>query len=69
MIVIADASKLVETLGQFPLPIEVNRFGLGATCRAIEHAASELKLVGPATLRMTVGEAFGTHGGHYIVDA
>src|SRR5690606_33122412 len=31
MIVIADSSKVVETLGRFPLPIEVNRFGLGAT--------------------------------------
>ena len=28
MIVIADASKRVDTLGRFPLPIEVNPFGL-----------------------------------------
>ncbi|TIV43847.1 MAG: ribose-5-phosphate isomerase RpiA, partial [Mesorhizobium sp.] len=28
MIVIADKSKLVGTLGRFPLPIEVNQFGL-----------------------------------------
>ncbi|MCS6760018.1 MAG: ribose 5-phosphate isomerase A, partial [Candidatus Devosia euplotis] len=27
MIVIADASKLVDTLGRCPLPTEVNRFG------------------------------------------
>jgi ribose 5-phosphate isomerase A len=27
MIVIADGSKLVQTLGRFPLPIEVNLFG------------------------------------------
>ncbi len=26
MIVIADQSKVVETLGRFPSPIEVNRF-------------------------------------------
>lgn len=69
MIVIADASKLVETLGKFPLPIEVNRFGLGATQRALELAARTLGLVGPATLRMTDGEAFVTDGGHYIIDA
>ncbi len=31
MIVIADRSKMVETLGRFPLPIEVNQFGLRAT--------------------------------------
>ncbi len=69
MIVIADASKLVETLGQYPLPIEVNLFGLGATSRAIERAADELELTGPVSLRMTDGEAFVTDGGHYIMDA
>jgi ribose 5-phosphate isomerase A len=31
MIVIADESKLVDTLGQFPLPIEVAKFGMVAT--------------------------------------
>src|SRR5690606_18668928 len=31
MIVIADAGKLVSDFGGFPLPIEVNPFGLGAT--------------------------------------
>lgn len=36
MIVIADDSKWVPTLGKFPLPIEVIPFGLGATRRAIE---------------------------------
>src|SRR6185437_1743648 len=35
MIVIADASKEVETLGKFPLSIEVNKFGLGATRHAL----------------------------------
>src|SRR3569623_3387450 len=36
MIVIADDSKWVPTLGKFPLPVEVIPFGLGATRRAIE---------------------------------
>ena len=31
MIVITDASKAVTTLGRFPLPVEVNRFGVEAT--------------------------------------
>ena len=31
MIVIADESKVVDVLGRFPLPIEVNPFGVGAT--------------------------------------
>ncbi len=69
MIVIADQSKLVETLGRFPLPIEVNRFGLRATELAIARAAGKLGLDGPLTLRMTNGEAFVTDGGHLILDA
>lgn len=69
MIVIADESKLVETLGAFPLPIEVNRFGLAATKLAIEKAAIRLELSGPVTLRMTGAEPFVTDGGHLILDA
>jgi ribose 5-phosphate isomerase A len=69
MIVIADSSKLVEVLGHFPLPIEVNRFGLGATRLAVEKAAERLGLSGPLTLRMTNGRPFVTDGGHFIVDA
>ncbi len=69
MIVIADESKLVQTLGAFPLPIEVNRFGLAATKLAIKRAASGLDLSGPITLRMTGAEPFVTDGGHLILDA
>lgn len=69
MIVIADRSKLVETLGRFPLPIEVNKFGLKATELAIKAAAEKLGLSGPLTLRMTNGAPFVTDGGHFIVDA
>ena len=69
MIVIADDSKLVPTLGRFPLPIEVNRFGLKATELAITSAASKLGLSGSLTLRMTDGEPFVTDGGHLILDA
>ncbi|MBA8878489.1 ribose-5-phosphate isomerase RpiA [Phyllobacterium myrsinacearum] len=69
MVVIADESKNVDTLGRFPLPIEVNRFGLAATTIAIEKAASDLDLSGSITLRMTGGEAFVTDGGHLILDA
>jgi ribose 5-phosphate isomerase A len=69
VIVIADGSKVVETLGRFPLPIEVNRFGLGATLRAIEMAAAQCGLAGPLVLRLKDGSPFVTDGGHYIVDA
>ncbi len=69
MIVIADDSKLVGTLGRFPLPIEVNRFGLVATQLGIARAASQLGLSAPLILRMTDGQPFVTDGGHLILDA
>ena len=40
MVVIADAAKHVARLGAFPLPIEVNPFGLKATHRAVEAAVA-----------------------------
>ena len=69
MVVIADASKRVDTLGKFPLPIEVNPFGLRATEIAVRRAAAALGLEGPLTLRMTNGSPFVTDGGHFIIDA
>jgi len=70
MIVIADASKKVETLGRFALPIEVNPFGLEATRRAIAHVLETHGL--PTTLRLRTAakdKAFVTDGGHFILDA
>ncbi len=69
MIVIADQSKIVETLGAFPLPVEVNKFGLAATLLAIEKSASLLGLSGALTLRKSGSKPFETDGGHYIIDA
>ena len=69
MLVVGDAGKLVEVLGAFPLPIEVNPFGLRATVRAIETAAGRLGLAGPMVQRQTGGGPFVTDGGHYILDA
>jgi len=69
MIVIADESKLVGMLGAYPLPIEVNPFGLAATQIAIEKAASRLGLSGALNLRKSGADIFMTDGGHYILDA
>lgn len=69
MIVIADESKVVQTLGAFPLPIEINPFGLMATRIAIEKAALGLGLDGSLSMRKSGDELFTTDGGHYIVDA
>lgn len=69
MIVIADASKQVDRLGRVPLPLEVNRFGLGATRLAIERTAFRLGLEAGLTLRTTGDAPFVTDGGHAILDA
>jgi ribose 5-phosphate isomerase A len=70
MVVIADRSKLVDTLGQYPLPIEVNRFGLGATRLAVERIAREHQAAGPVRLRTDgAGQPVTTDGGHLILDA
>ena len=70
MVVIADDSKLVETLGRFALPIEVNPFGLAATARALDAVMAGFGAEGGRTLRQNAdGTAFVTDGGHHIVDA
>lgn len=75
MIVIADQSKWVDTLGQFPLPIEVTPFGYAATLRAVEAAITSVQPGGPLTLRKSkngneaAGHPFVTDGGHWIIDA
>ena len=69
MIVIADASKAVATLGRFPLPVEVNRFGLETTRRLVQREAALCGCAGEIRLRAGAdGEAFVTDGGHLILD-
>jgi ribose 5-phosphate isomerase A len=66
MVVISDHTKVVETLGAFPLPIEVVPFGLRATKNAVERA------VGSDAVTLRTGKdglAFVTDGGHFILDA
>jgi ribose 5-phosphate isomerase A len=69
MIVIADKTKMVTTLGTFPLPIEVNRFGLAATRIGIDKAVEKLGLSGDILLRQGADGPFSTDGGHCILDA
>ena len=69
MIVIADESKWVSTLGRFPLPVEVEPFGMESTRRAIEKAYADAGSPAAAVLRRTKdGHAFVTDGGHWILD-
>jgi ribose 5-phosphate isomerase A len=70
MIVIADETKWVATLGHFPLPVEVIPFGLAATRRAIAEAFAQSGVSGPMAIRNgSDGHAFVTDGGHWIIDA
>ena len=61
-ICIADESKLVETLGAFPLPVEVIPM---ATARVIKQFAA---IGGKAILRMKEGQPLVTDNGQHIVD-
>jgi ribose 5-phosphate isomerase A len=70
MVVIADRSKHVDLLGRFPLPIEVDRFGLGATSAAIERLMRREGAAGQLRRRVRPdGNAYVTDGGHAILDA
>ncbi|WP_152269467.1 ribose-5-phosphate isomerase RpiA [Agriterribacter humi] len=61
-IVIADGSKMVEMLGQFPLPVEIIPFGW-------QHTARHLALLGcQTTLRQKEAKPFITDNGNYILD-
>ncbi|MEM7176762.1 MAG: ribose-5-phosphate isomerase RpiA [Pseudomonadota bacterium] len=70
MIVISDPSKEVATLGAYPLPIEIVRFGSGLTELHIA-ALLEQADVGARKLtwRMEGDARFVTDEGHYILDA
>ena len=71
MVVIADASKRVETLGRFPLPVEVVPFGIDTTRRRLaavlrEVLGREIEIV---LRRAKDGSPFVTDGQHWILDA
>jgi ribose 5-phosphate isomerase A len=69
MVVIADETKRVRTLGAFALPVEVVRFGLGSTKALIEALAADTGCKGPILQRMTAeGKPFLTDSGNLILD-
>jgi ribose 5-phosphate isomerase A len=70
MVVIADETKWVDTLGRFPLPIEIIPFGIAATRRGLAEAFEKGGVSGEMTIRKgRDGHVFVTDGGHWIVDA
>ena len=69
MIVIADIGKEVETLGAFPLPIEVIPFGWRTTQSLVEELLISMDVLGQnSTLRMNGDTPFVTDEGNHIVD-
>jgi ribose 5-phosphate isomerase A len=72
MIVIADEGKWVETLGAFPLPVEVTRFGFALTQQRVAEALRKTGCGGDeVALRISgkANEPVITDGGNYILDA
>ena len=70
MVVIADGSKRVETLGRFPLPIEINPFAAASTGRSVTAVARDFGCEGAIVRRQKPdGGDFVTDGGHFILDA
>jgi ribose 5-phosphate isomerase A len=63
-VVIADAAKRVETLGRFPLPVEVVPFAWEVTARRV----SDVTDTEPQLRRGESGETYLTDNGNYILD-
>jgi ribose 5-phosphate isomerase A len=69
MVVIADRSKLVERLGRFPLPVEVETFGHLTTVARIVHTLDRLGYHHiPIAQRVRDGQPFKTDAGNLIYD-
>lgn len=72
MVVIADETKWVETLGAFPLPVEVTRFGFALTAQRVHEALRATGCAGDEVVLRVSGKANEpviTDGGNYILDA
>jgi ribose 5-phosphate isomerase A len=69
MVVIADASKRVATLGAFPLPVEILQFGANATQKLVGHVLHDLGYAGvEMAVRHVDGSPFVTDEGNYVLD-
>ncbi|MQQ07871.1 ribose-5-phosphate isomerase RpiA [Epibacterium sp. SM1979] len=69
MVVIADAGKRVDTLGAFPLPVEVLAFGWQASQALLEETLVSMDVLGrTTTLRMNGAQPYVTDEGNYILD-
>jgi ribose 5-phosphate isomerase A len=70
MVVIADSSKSVETLGKFPLPVEVTPFGYTITAKKVYDALCKAGVLKPM-IKVSTGpghKPIVTDGGNFILD-
>jgi len=70
MVVIADPSKQVETLGAFALPVEITQFGFTITAKKVFDALTASGVARPSvTLRQgDDDQPIVTDGGNFILD-
>lgn len=69
MVVVTDRSKQVATLGRFPLPVEVDLFGIESTRRHVVAAATASGCVGEVVVRKDRdGHVLVTDGRNGILD-
>ncbi len=70
VVCLCDKSKMVDTLGKFPLPVEVSKFGVNPTAWKIERALGALGYTKPQ-MRLRAnsdGKPFITESGNAIID-
>jgi ribose 5-phosphate isomerase A len=66
---IADSSKVVQSLGAFPLPIEVIPFGHTTTLKRIQGGLADCGILTAPSLRRKDGAVVVTDSGNLIYDA
>jgi ribose 5-phosphate isomerase A len=67
-VVIADAGKVVQVLGKFALPVEVEPFAHKGTVNRISDVLAEFDIAMLPVLRKKDGQPFVTDGGNLIFD-
>jgi len=68
VVIIAEAAKLVETVGAYPLPVEIALFGATATRLAIERTLARAGIEAAAVVRRADQTPAVTDNGNLIVD-
>lgn len=68
MITVCDETKIVDTLGAFPLPVEVVQFAWKQTERMVNRILHEHGITAQIARRMRDGQPVVTDSGNFILD-